>query len=58
MEVTVLGVSHTDQIDTQIDRQRESWRDVAQQLTIAAGMQPADNGHTDDYRLADCISGY
>jgi len=52
----MLTVSHTDQIDTQIER--ESWENVALLLIIAAGMKPDDDGQTDDYRLADFTSGY
>jgi len=36
---------------------KESWRNVALLLLIAAGMKP-DDGQTDVYRLADFMSGY
>jgi len=54
--VITLAVSCTDQIDTPIERERESWRDVEQLLTLAAGMQLDDDGQTDDYCLVDFIS--
>jgi len=38
--------------------ERESWRDIAQLLTIVVGMQLDDDGQTDNYRLADFIFGY
>ena len=58
----VCRLTHTHRSDRHTDRERggekESWRDVEQLLSLAMGMHPDDGGQTDDYRLADFISGY
>jgi len=53
MGVIALTVSRMDQIDTQIERERERERDVTQLLNISGRMITANN-----YRLAYFISGY